>query len=478
MQSILIEWQHEVEKRKDDLINALMHFLQIDSILDPATASEQAPFGKSIGRALNDLLQMAARDGFHTKNVDGYAGHVEWGTGEELIGVLAHLDVVPSGNEEDWHSPPFQPQIRDGKIFARGAIDNKGPLIAAYFALKIIKELDLPLSRRIRLIVGTDEETHWRCMAHYFQTEEQPMMGFTPDADFPIIIGEKGLLEVVLQREFTEISKDNSSDWELLSFQAGERSNKVPDFAMAKLEGEGDVFELKERYQEFLLQQRIHGYAEETDEGIQLVLKGVAHHAFEPEKGLNAALVLSQFLQTISLDDQGSQVIDFLHRYFVESFAGEKLGIADQDDVLGHLTVNLGVCSYERNEHQKVQLSIRYPQSTDGEQLVCHLRNIMASEGVQVNILDLQKPHLVDSNHELIRKLQTVYEQQTGQPAELLTTGGATYARVLNKGVAFGAIFPDHADTSHQANEYIEMDALLKATAIYAQAIYELAQKE
>lgn len=478
MQSILVHWQHEVEKRKDNLIETLMHFLQIDSILDPMSASKQAPFGESIGRALEDLLQMAGSDGFNIKNVDGYAGHVEWGIGEELIGVLAHLDVVPSGNEDDWRSPPFQPQIRDGKIFARGAIDNKGPLIAAYFALKLIKELDLPLSRRIRLIVGTDEETHWRCMKRYFQTEEQPLMGFTPDADFPIIIGEKGLLEMVLHRQFSKSNRSDHGDWELLSFQAGERSNKVPDFAIAQLEGEGDVFALKEQYQDFLLQRRIHGYAEETDEGVQLILRGVAHHAFEPEKGVNAALVLSQFLQTLSLDDRGSQAIDFLNRYFVDSFAGEKLGIADKDDVLGHLTVNLGVCSYQRNEPQTMHLSIRYPQSTDSEQLVEQLKAILAPEGVQVTVLDLQKPHLVDSDHELIRKLQAVYEQQTGQPAELLTTGGATYARVLNKCVAFGAIFPGHEDTSHQANEYIEIEALLKATAIYAQAIYELAQKE
>jgi succinyl-diaminopimelate desuccinylase len=478
MQRILIQWQHEVEKRKEELIKTLMHFLQIESTFDPTTANEKAPFGASIGRALEDLLQMAENDGFDTKNVDGYAGHVEWGTGEELIGVLAHLDVVPSGNEDDWHSPPFQPQIRDGKIFARGAIDDKGPLIAAYFALKLMKELDLPLSRRIRLIVGTDEETHWRCMKRYFQTEEQPLIGFTPDADFPIIIGEKGFLEVILQRDFSKSRGVDQADWQLLSFQAGERSNKVPDLAVAKLEGEGDVFALKEQYQDFLLQRRIHGYAEESDEGVHLILKGVAHHAFEPEKGINAALVLSQFLRTISLDEQGRQVIDFLNRYFVDSFAGEKLGIADQDDVLGHLTINLGVCSYQRDEQQTLHLSIRYPQSTDGEQLVERLKDVLTPEGVQVNVLDMQKPHLVDPDHELIRKLRSVYEQQTGQPADLLTTGGATYARTINQCVAFGAIFPGHADTSHQANEYIEIEALLKATAIYAQAIYELAQKE
>lgn len=466
-----VQWFDEVNKRKEQLLEQCKQLLSIPSILDEETAQKNAPFGLKIAEALDYMLDLAKQDGFITKNLDGYAGHIEMGQGDELIGILSHIDVVPTG--DGWNTPPFSPDIREGKLYARGAMDDKGPTMAAYFAMKIVKELGLPLNKRVRLILGTDEETDWRCMKHYFAHEEMPMMGFSPDADFPMIIGEKGMLSFQLSGDLGQ-PETSSNHWTLSSFQSGVRYNLVPDEAVVKLTGEGDVFALKEQFQAYLLEHRLHGFAEESNDDVTLKLKGIAHHAFEPEKGLNAGLAMARFLAEVPLDSQGERYIQLLNQFFVDSFFGEKLGIQAKDSFLGKLTVNAGIFQYSAGQQQKLYVNIRYPLSVDVEQLIQNIRDQVKVYGVEPQEVADMPGHYVDENHPLITTLATVYEQQTGEPAQLLTTGGATYARILDTGVAFGPVFPGKLETAHQQDEFIEVEDLLKATAIYAQAIYEL----
>lgn len=468
-----IQWMDEVLKRKDQLLKQSFELLSIPSILDESTAGPGAPFGRNIAKALDYLLDLGRKDGFITKNFDGYAGHIEMGKGEEYIGILAHIDVVPAGG--GWTSPPFSPEIRDGKLYARGAMDDKGPTMAAYIAMKIVKELALPLSKRVRLIIGTDEETKWRCMNHYFKFEKMPVMGFTPDAEFPMIIGEKGLLSFKLVGSLTTPNVAND-EWILDEFWSGERINLVPDLAIVKLKGEGDVFQLKEEFQAYLYEHRLNGYAEEADDHVTLRLQGIAHHAFEPDRGLNAALAMARFLSNMRLDAEGHRFIQLIADRFVDSFFGEKLGIQQKDDRLGVLTLNAGVFRYRSGESQEIHVNIRHPLSTDVDQLIQQIEEMVAEYQVYITDIDHLPAHYIHEDHPLISILSTVYEQQTGEPAKLLTTGGGTYARVLKTGVAFGPVFPGKVETAHQRDEYIEIDDLLKATAIYAQAIYELAQ--
>ena len=178
-----INWQSEIEKRKQNLLVDTQNLLKIKSVLDEEQHTETAPFGEGVKAALDYMLELGANDGFTVKNVDHVAGHIEMGEGEELLGILCHVDVVPEG--DGWSSDPFGAEIRDGKIYARGAVDDKGPTMAAYYAMKVIKELGLPLQKRVRMIIGTDEESQWRCVNHYFEVEEMPTLGFAPDADFP-----------------------------------------------------------------------------------------------------------------------------------------------------------------------------------------------------------------------------------------------------------------------------------------------------
>ena len=190
---VKIDWEHEVEKRKEALIEKTRELLKIKSVLDEDDGGPDAPLGRGVKEALQYMLDLGREDGFRVKNVGNLAGHIEFGAGKELVGILCHVDVVPAG--DGWSCDPFGAEIRDGKIFARGAIDDKGPTMAAYFAMKIVKELELPLNKRVRMIIGTDEESDWRCVEHYFAREEMPTLGFAPDADFPIIYAEKGIMD-------------------------------------------------------------------------------------------------------------------------------------------------------------------------------------------------------------------------------------------------------------------------------------------
>lgn len=152
-----INWLEEVEKRKDALLEDLFRQLKIASVRDDEAATEEAPVGPGPKAALEDFMKMAEEDGFKTEQFGPWAGHVEAGEGEELLGILGHVDVVPVGT--GWDTDPFEPVIKDGRIYARGSSDDKGPTVAAYFALKLLRDLGLELNQRVRIIVGTDEES-------------------------------------------------------------------------------------------------------------------------------------------------------------------------------------------------------------------------------------------------------------------------------------------------------------------------------
>ncbi|WP_027409601.1 dipeptidase PepV [Anoxybacteroides tepidamans] len=468
-----INWMQEVLKRKDELIRDTQEFLQIPSVLDEESATEEAPLGKGINDALQFLLKRGEKEGLIAKNVNGLAGHLEMGQGEQLIGILCHVDVVPPG--DGWTSDPFSADIRDGKIYARGAIDDKGPTMAAFYAMKIIKELGLPLNKRVRMIIGTDEESDWRCVDHYFQHEEMPTMGFAPDADFPIIYAEKGIVDFDLKQEVSHSHVE--AEVKLQSLKAGRRYNMVPDWAETVLQADnGLLVDIEQRFLHFLASNHLKGKAVVGEGVTTLQLEGISAHAMEPDQGKNAGLLLANFLTGISLDSQAQLFVHFLDRYFNGDSRGKKLGIAYSDEITGDVTVNVGILSYNAESGGKIGINLRYPVTCDIEETKKILEQLAQQSGFILESFSDSKPHHVDRNHMLVQTLQRVYEEQTGERAELLSIGGGTYARSLEAGVAFGPLFPGRPDVAHQKDEYIIIDDLLKATAIYAQAIYELAK--
>ena len=469
-----IDWKLEVEKRKEDLIKDLQGLLRIRSVLDEKHATEDAPLGKEVKEALTYLLELGKKDGFVPKNTGNLAGHLELGEGKGLIGILCHVDVVPEG--EGWSVDPYGGEIKDGRIYARGAIDDKGPTMAAYYAMKIVKELGLPLKKRVRMIIGTDEESDWRCVHHYFQQEEMPEAGFAPDADFPIIHAEKGIADFDLV-QFPGHPDGKKSKITLLSFSSGRRYNMVPDFAKAVLDIKQDQTEVLQLFNDFKRSQNVQGKYYVESGYLIIELEGVSAHGMEPDHGKNAGLLLASFLSALDLDSRGKDFACAAVTFFFGDSRGRALGVQYRDDITGELTINVGKLEYNEQDGGRFGLNMRYPVTFNVEEGIQCIQKHAEESGFTMKDLSDSKPHHVPKDHELIQTLQWVYEEQTHRPAELLAIGGGTYARSLESGVAFGALFPGRPDVAHQKDEYMELEDLLKATAIYAQAIYELARE-
>ncbi|AKC67048.1 dipeptidase PepV [Bacillus altitudinis] len=466
-----MNWEAEVIRKKDSLIQDTQSFLQIESVLDEEGGTAGKPFGEKVDEALQYMLKKGQDEGFKVKNVDGYAGHIEYGEGEDIVGVLCHVDVVPAG--DNWTTPPFSADIRENKIFARGAIDDKGPTMAAFYALKMLKDAGLPLSKKIRIIIGTDEESDWRCVDHYFKHEAMPQIGFAPDADFPIIHAEKGIIDAIVS--FTYEQSEENKRYILKQFTSGMRLNMVPDEARAIVAAanDHDAEALKMAFAAYLAENQLTGETNHTADGLTFTLKGVSVHAMEPANGINAGIHMANFLCAHELDERGLAFTSQINALFDQDTRGQKLGIACKDDISGDLTLNVGTIRYSQNEEAKLGLNVRYPVTADGEEVKKGIERI---KGATIEKFDDSPPHHVSKDHPLVKTLQRVYEEQTGDPAHLIAIGGGTYARSLEAGVAFGPLFPGRPDCAHQKDEYIEIDDLLRATALYAQAMYELAK--
>jgi succinyl-diaminopimelate desuccinylase len=470
----MVNWYEEVVARKEELLQDLFGLLRIESVKDENTMSKKYPMGERVGEALDYMLKLSTHSGLIVKNLDGYAGYGQLGnsSAEDYVGVLCHVDVMPAPGE--WTSPPFTPVIRDGKIFARGAIDDKGPTMAAFYAMKIVKELGLPLKRNVRIIFGTDEESGMSCMRHYRDVQPMPLIGFAPDADFPIINAEKGQINIKLSLE-TTLKQSEDRDLRLSSFQAGERINMVPGRASAVIKG--DTSQLLLNFQQFCNNNQIAHFIHRVGDSCELILLGKPAHGMEPQIGINAGTLLASFLQDYPFTGDYRSFLS-LTAQLHEDFKGEKLGISYSDTVTGPLTVNPGVISYKENEEESIHLNIRCPVTTNYENTKKKLHEQAEKAGFIIAELRESAPHHVDAEHPMIILLQKVYEEEMNEKAVLLSTGGATYARFMEKGVAFGACFPGKEMTAHQKDEYWEVEDLLKATAIYARAIYELGNLE
>ncbi|MBO0960331.1 dipeptidase PepV [Neobacillus sp. MM2021_6] len=467
-----INWMSEVEKRKDSLIKDTQGLLHIKSLLDEENTSPEAPLGQGVKDALDYMLQLGEKDGFTPKNVGNLAGHLEFGEGTELLGILCHVDVVPEG--DGWTSDPFGAEIRDGKIYARGALDDKGPTMAAYYAMKIVKELGLPLKKRVRMIIGTDEESNWRCVEHYFQQEEMPTVGFAPDADFPIINAEKGIADFDMVQTGSVKEGATVTGIKIESFVSGKRYNMVPDHAKATLLVKEQKEEMVQQFITYMKKVELEYNYRIQNEELILEVVGVSAHGMEPRNGKNAGLFLAEFLSKQAIEANAAHYFRFLSRYFFDDSRGVNLGVSYSDEISGELTINPGKLSFTTETGGSIGMTCRYPVTNNMEETKAKLDALLIDEGFSIENFSDSKPHHVDEQEFLIQTLKKVYEEQTGEKAELIAIGGGTYARSLKAGVAFGPLFPGRPDIAHQKDEYMYIEDLLKATAIYAQAIYEL----
>ena len=460
-----IDFKKEVLNHKEDLLKDLFELLSVRSILG-TDITEETPFGSGPREALDLILSFGERDGYKTKLVENKAGHIEVGQGEELFGILGHVDVVPVV-EADWTSHPFKPEIRDGKIFARGSLDDKGPTMAAYYAVKLLDKLGVKWNKRVRVIIGSDEETGFRCVEAYFKHEEQPASGFTPDAMFPLVYAEKA--RATFDHKLKLVLEDGNYNYKLVKFNGGQVLNMV--IASAKAELVGEVSDIKEKFENFLAQEKLDGEVT-VEDTIKLTLKGKAAHGSTPQYGINGATKLAEFLSTLGLDNNGKNFVKYIVEKLANDPFGEKLGIDYSDNEMGEATYNYGILDY--NLEKKVGIvstDCRHPMKFD---LVARLNGVKV-DNIDIEVTSTKEAHYVPKDDELVTTLMDVYRKHTGDTKnDAFVLGGGTYARCLKKGVAFGLLFPGKEDTMHQANEYLEVEDLLLATAIYAEGIYKL----
>ena len=460
-----IDFKKEVLNHKEDLLKDLFELLSVRSILG-TDITEETPFGSGPREALDLILSFGKRDGYKTKLVENKAGHIEVGQGDELFGILGHVDVVPVV-EADWISHPFKPEIRDGKIFARGSLDDKGPTMAAYYAVKLLDKLGVKWNKRVRVIIGSDEETGFRCVEAYFKHEEQPASGFTPDAMFPLVYAEKA--RATFDHKLKFVDEDGDYNYKLVRFNGGQVLNMV--IASAKAELVGEVSDIKEKFENFLVKEKLEGEVT-VEDTIKLTLKGKAAHGSTPQYGINGATKLAEFLSTLGLDNNGKNFVDYIVEKLANDPFGEKLGIDYSDDEMGEATYNYGILDYDLEKKVGiVSTDCRHPMKFD---LVARLNGVKV-DNIDIEVTSTKEAHYVPKDDELVTTLMDVYRKHTGDTKnDAFVLGGGTYARCLKKGVAFGLLFPGKEDTMHQANEYLEVEDLLLATAIYAEGIYKL----
>ena len=448
-----------IESMHDEMIDTLQKWIRVPSV--KGEAAPGAPFGKEVRSMLDMALADCEQMGFKTQNFDGYIAHADLGEGsdEDALAILAHLDVVPEG--DGWKYPPYGAVIENGRMYGRGTSDDKGPAVAALYAMKAVKDAGIPLRRKVRLILGCDEESGWEDIAHYNKVATMPRMGFSPDASYPIINIEKGICRLELHGVLS------NEGLQVIAFNNGERPNVIPGRASALVAGDAATVAQAEAAAKKL---DIPAEVQLTDKGVSITVTGISGHAAYPETARNANGEMLLLLRELGVQGDLCLLADKIGL----DYKGEGLEISVSDGISGYLTCNLGIIRADEGGVYAT-LDIRYPVMTNPDMII---KNVTASlPGMRVDAMEVKEPHHVPAGSELVQNLLDAYHEVTGYERKCLYTGGGTYARSLQEGVAFGASFPQDEDLAHQANEYADIEGLYKNIKIFALAIVKLAGK-
>ncbi len=440
-----MELEELIRTDSDAMIRDLKKLITIKSVGKKGEGGY--PFGTGVQRCLEECLDLAEKMGFKTANIDNMLGYCEYGSGNEMTAVLGHLDVVPEG--EGWTYPPYRGEEENGRIYGRGAIDDKGPVIAAMYALKAVREAEIPLKRRVRIFFGLNEETGSADMKYYLSHGgEVPVMGFTPDGEFPLINGEKGIVNAVYEKRISRKEPPSSKGIRILEIHGGTAVNVVPALASAVLEEDGETVKVRE--------------------------EGTGAHASVPYKGVNAAGKLLVRLDGLETAGKLHDTIHFLAERFGTEWDGQSAGVKCSDAVSGALTLNLGTIAYD-GETLRVGFSMRYPVTLDFGTCGQKLEELMHGAGFATAELVHKRSLYMEEDSPLVKILSSVYEEVTGESGKPKCIGGGTYAKMMPNILAFGPVFPGDAVCEHEPDEYVEREKLIRACTIMAHAISRMA---
>lgn len=449
----------------DDALKSIIEIIRIKTV--KAEKIGDAPYGAELKRGLDKVLEIAQSLGFKVKNLDNYIGYAEYGEGEEYIAILGHIDVVPEGDEASWSVPPYEGCIVNNQLTARGAIDNKAPIISALYSLKAVVDTHPEFNKRVRVIFGTNEESGDEDIKYYLAREKEPKYAFTPDGRFPVIFSEKGIYTFSFRKKI---------DWKsskLIEIKAGTRSNIVPEKCIAKVRNIP-----KENIKKALSEIKISSKAGYTvsyeEDTAEIICTGISAHASSPHKGVNALLGMYRFLDLIiEKEDATKGFISFISGYIGESSDGEKLGIKTVNEEVGNLTISAGITNIKDDE-LFVKFNIRYPASIDEKTLDSRLKIAGEKGGVVFFKENHNAPLYFEKTHPLVKELQDVYISVTGRNEEPAALGGGTYAKLMPNTVAFGPNFKEYNGKPHSFDECMDLDMLKQGMKIYAKAILKL----
>ncbi len=445
------------EQTLEDIIGDIQGLVRIPSVRNLEDKAIGAPFGKAIGEALDFTLKKAESFGMRTyRDEEGYYGYIEVGPedAKEMIGIIGHLDVVPTGDESQWdEAKPFSGEIVDGKIIGRGTLDDKGPVVMCLHALKNLMDLNVEFKKRVRIILGTSEETTWEGINKYTSLEEHPTIAFSPDANFPLIHAEKTIVHF-------DGTVKNDVDFEVYSLGV---YNAVADNATYK---GNKVKELTEELDKLGFK-----YKKESDK--EVVVLGKSSHAMACQLGVNAISRLCIALYNIN---EHSKAVDFIATKVKETYGAELIQGEVKEEVSGVLKFNVGYLNIS-NGCEKIGMDTRIPVLVDENKIMDTYKKALEESGLEYKVIKKQDKLYVEEDSFLVKTLMNVYKEITGEEdAVPLTSGGGTYARAFDNCVAFGCVFASKnmIDNMHQPNECFEIKFLQPAVEIYTNAINEL----
>lgn len=437
---------------KDELIESIIQAVNYQSVSNKTNLVD-IPFGEECKNVLEYVLSLGKKLGFKTKNIDGYCGYIEFGEGKELLGIIGHLDVVPANKEDGWTTDPYKAEVRNNKIYGRGTIDDKGPVMACLYAMKVVSKTT-KLNKRVRLILGLNEEKDWECIERYKKTEEMPTVSFSPDANFPCIYAEKGIINLCIKTIFS-LEEDT-----IIELTTGDNAiNVVPKAATAIIESNN--------IEKFVIQENIT-IDRLAENKVKITASGKSAHAAFPTLGDNAATRLLKYLNEVYKNKFLTQ-IEIKDFYKLEN--PTYLGGENLTDESGTLTSNIGVLQYDNGE-LLIKTNLRVPVNTSFEQLEETCKESLS--GFDYYFEHANPKLYVPKDNYLVQTLTKIFNETTGLNAEPLAIGGGTYARAFENCISYGMTMPNEDDLCHQVDECVDIDNLLLATEIYAKAMIEL----
>ncbi len=433
-------------------------------------AKEGMPFGEGPYQALMEFLEMAKEKGFNVTNYGNAVGAVDLNDKERQLDMLAHLDIVPAG--EGWSvTDPFEAKIVDGKLYGRGTADDKGPAVVALWALKCIRDLNIPVSKNARVVVGTDEECSSGDLPYYYGKVKEAPMTFSPDAEYPVINIEKGGIGPKFHAEWEE---DRNLP-RLTAMSGALKLNVLPGNAYATVEGLS-LEELAAVAEEVSKSTKaVYSFHKEDDLSVKIACEGTAAHAASPEKGNNALTALIEYLCALPLaESEAKKKLHSLKKLFPhrDSF-GKALGVAMEDKESGYLTLVFSMMNWTKTGFTG-QFDCRAPICATEENLTDIARNSFEKEGITMDEAHLRSPHYVPEDSPFVKKLLEVYEAYTGLEGKCIAIGGGTYVHHLANGVAFGCALPGTENGMHCPDEFAVIDELIVSAKMFAQIIADL----